>query len=174
VPNILKLEPLTKEAFEPFGDVICTRGNTSFPINNGTTQRYHHLGKVQVFGEEGQAGISLAVGGARSFPIKVSMLERHPLGSQAWIPVGRNPFVVVVAPNGANDCPDESGIRAFYVEGDQGVNYHAGVWHHPLLSLDQQGDFIVVDRIGAAPNCDEQDLNQFFVIDGRFKEQTIV
>ncbi|MAK56008.1 MAG: ureidoglycolate lyase [Pusillimonas sp.] len=174
VPNVLKLEPLTKEAFAPFGDVICTRGNASFPINNGTTQRYHHVGKVQVHGEDGQAGISLAVGGAFSFPINIAMLERHPLGSQAWIPAARNPFVVVVAPNGANDRPDENGIRAFYAEGDQGVNYYAGVWHHPLLSLGQQGDFIVVDRIGSAPNCDECDLNQIFVIDGTYEQQAAV
>jgi len=163
---ILKLEPLTKAAFAPFGDVIEMQGSDWFPINNGSTQRFHHLGKVQVFGDDGQAGISLARGDAFAFPIRIRMLERHPRGSQAWIPFDQTPFVAVVAPNGANDKPDETGLRAFYVQGIQGVNYHAGTWHHPLMSLDKQGDFIVVDRIGVAPNCDECDLEQTYIVDG--------
>lgn len=165
---LLKLEPLTKAAFAPFGDVIATDDNDWFPINNGTTRRYHNLGQVQVLGTDGQAGISLATGGAFQFPISIRMLERHPLGSQAWIPVNNTPFIVVVAPNGANNCPDESGIRAFYAAGHQGVNYHAGTWHHPLLTLSVPGNFIVVDRIGSTPNCDECDLSQPLQVDGTY------
>ena len=163
---LLKLEPLAKAAFAPFGDVIETEGSDWFPINNGTTRRYHHLGKVQVLGADGQAGISLAAGGAFSLPITISMLERHPLGSQAWIPVNNTPFIVVVAANGSDDRPDEQSIRAFHARGDQGVNYYAGTWHHPLLTLSVPGNFIVVDRIGATPNCDESDLTRSFLIDG--------
>ncbi len=168
--TVLKLEPLNKANFSPFGDVVSTQDNDSFPINNGTTQRYHNVGKVQIQGSDGVAGISLAKGGAFHFPIKVAMLERHPLGSQAWIPTNNTPFIVVVAPNGVDDRPDEANIRAFYAQGDQGVNYHAGTWHHPLLSLGQQGDFIVVDRIGTAPNCDECDLQQAFWVDGSYTD----
>lgn len=170
MPNLIKLERLTKAKFAPFGDVIAMDDNDWFPINNGTTRRYHHVGKVQIRGDDGQAGISLARGGAFHFPISVSMLERHPLGSQAWIPTGNTPFIVVVAPNGNDDRPDESNIRAFYAEGHQGVNYYAGTWHHPLLTLAQQGDFIVVDRIGTTPNCDECDLHQQFVVDGSYAD----
>ncbi len=164
--TVLKLEPLTSMAFAPFGDVIATQDNDWFPINNGTTRRYHHLGQIQVLGDDGKPGISLATGGAFDFPISVRMLERHPLGSQSWIPVNNTPFIVVVAPNGADDRPDESRIRAFYATGQQGVNYHAGTWHHPLLTLSESGNFIVVDRIGTTPNCDECDLHQPFVVDG--------
>ncbi len=165
---LLKLEPLTKAAFAPFGDVIATDDNDWFPINNGTTRRYHNLGKVQVLGADGQAGISLATGGAFHFPVSVQMLERHPLGSQAWVPVNNTPFIVVVAPNGANNRPDEHRIRAFYAAGHQGVNYHAGTWHHPLLTLSAPGNFIVIDRIGSTPNCDECDLNHPLLVDGSY------
>lgn len=163
---ILKLEPLTSSAFAPFGQVISTQDNDGFPINNGTTRRYHHLGQVEVLGDDGQPGISLATGGAFDFPITVKMLERHPLGSQAWIPVNGTSFIVVVAPNGSDDRPDERAIRAFYATGQQGVNYAAGTWHHPLLTLAEPGNFIVIDRIGTAPNCDECNLQQTFVVDG--------
>lgn len=170
----IKLEPLTKAAFAPFGDVIAMADNDWFPINNGTTRRYHHVGQVQIMGDDGQAGISLARGDAFHFPIAVKMLERHPLGSQAWIPNAGSAFVIVVAPNGPDDRPDENAIRAFYAKGHQGVNYHAGTWHHPLLTLNQPGNFIVVDRIGTVPNCDEVDLREVFVVDGTFTDGSTV
>lgn len=166
--SILKLERLIKETFAPFGDVIEMDGRPWFPINGGTTRRYHDLGRVQVVGSDGQGGISMARGDAFEFPLHIAMLERHPLGSQAWIPVNGTPFIAVVAPNGADDCPDESAIRAFYVEPWQGVNYRLGTWHHPLMSLGRQGDFVVVDRIGTAANCDECALHEVRVIDGDF------
>lgn len=164
--TILKLERLTVESFAPFGDVIEIGDRPWFPINGGTTRRYHDQGRVQVTGSDGQGGISMARGDAFEFPLSIKMLERHPLGSQAWIPVNGTPFIAVVAPGGADDRPDESAIRAFYVEGVQGVNYHQGTWHHPLMSLGRQGDFIVVDRIGSAPNCDEVTLEKIRVVDG--------
>lgn len=168
--SILKLEPLTQEAFAPFGDVIQMEGRPWFPINGGTTRRYHDLGRVHISGEDGQAGISMARGDAFNYPLRVAMLERHPLGSQAWIPCNQTPFVAVVAPNGPDDLPDETALRAFYVAPSQGVNYHQGTWHHPLMSLGKTGDFIVIDRIGTAPNCDEVDLQIIRTVDGQFIE----
>lgn len=172
----IPVEPLTDSAFAPFGDVIQTEGRPSYPINQGTTQRFHALARVQVHGTQACAGISLARGDAFSYPIHITMLERHPKGSQAWIPRAAVPtakggqaapyFLVVVAPNGANDKPDESGLRAFLARPDQGVNYSQGTWHHPLLSFDQPGEFVVVDRIADDANCDECTLGQVYVIDG--------
>lgn len=162
----LLLEPLTPQAFAPFGDVIQRQGNDSFPINQGSTQRYHDLGSIQVAGQGGRAAISVAVGDAFAFPITIRLLERHPLGSQAWLPWNRLPYVVVVAPNGADDTPDETQLRAFLAQGDQGVNYHAGTWHHPLLSLHDGSEFIVVDRLGNEPNCDEINLQRTYSIQG--------
>lgn len=165
---VLKLEPLDKAAFAPFGDVVQAEGSDWFPINNGTTRRYHHLASVQLAGEGAQAGISLARGDAFNYPLHIGMLERHPLGSQSWIPCNQASFIAVVAPNGPDDRPDESGLRAFFVQGNQGVNYHLGTWHHPLMTLGQQGDFIVVDRIGTTPNCDEHQLSRTYCIDGTY------
>ncbi len=81
------------------------------------------------------------------------MLERHPKGSQAFIPLSGNPYLVVVAPIG--DEPDPNTIRAFYAKGSQGINYHKGVWHHPVLALEEKDQFLIVDRDGEGPNCDE-------------------
>ncbi len=162
----LQLERLDKQAFAPFGDVIEMREDEWYPINKGTTRRYHDLGAIQVLGEDGRAAISLARGDAVDFPLSIRMLERHPLGSQAWIPFNGVPFIVVVAPNGPDDRPLETELRAFFADGRQGVNYHAGTWHHPLMSFKQQGDFVVIDRIGTQPNCDVCDLNQVHTIDG--------
>ena len=153
--NILNIEPLSKAAFAPFGDVIEIEGSSWFHINQGTTERYHRLGEVQIEGADGAAVISLARGDAFDVPLEIHMLERHPLGSQAWIPFNRTPFVVVVAPNGADDKPDTAKMRAFYAAGRQGVNYHINTWHHPLMSFRARGEFVVVDRAGTAQNCDE-------------------
>lgn len=166
---ILKLEKLTAESFAPFGDVIEILGEASFPINGGTTARYHDLGKIQTEQDGDRPAISMARGSGYQFPIEIKMLERHPKGSQAWIPTNGTPFVVVVAPNGLEDRPDESQLRAFFAEGHQGVNYHKGTWHHPLLTYSQgTGDFVVIDRIGKGNNCDEQDLSKTYIITGDY------
>ncbi|MHA6907671.1 ureidoglycolate lyase [Ralstonia pseudosolanacearum] len=150
----LAIEPLTREAFAPFGDVIELEGARQFPINQGTTTRFHDLANVEV-GEGGRALINLFRGQPRALPFEVTMLERHPRGSQAFIPLNERPYLIVVAPAGALD---PARLRAFVTRGWQGVNYAPGVWHHPLLALDVVSDFIVVDRGGEGPNCDEQDL----------------
>ena len=149
----LMIEPLTKEAFAPFGDVIETDGSTHFLINNGSTQRFDGLSQVQTASSEDRAIISIFRAQALDMPLTVSMLERHPLGSQAFIPLLGNRFLVVVAPLG--DMPDHRLTRAFVTNGRQGVNYHKGVWHHPVLTIEPVDDFLVVDRRGAGNNCDE-------------------
>ncbi len=149
----LILEPLTKEAFAPFGDVIETDGSDHFMINNGSTQRFHRLAEVQTAAAEDKAIISIFRAQALPRPLIISMLERHPLGSQAFVPLLGKPFLVVVAP--LADEPDTAQVRAFVANGRQGVNYHRGVWHHPVLTLEAQDDFLVVDRSGAGHNCDE-------------------
>ena len=166
---VLTLEPLNTAAFAPFGDVINIVGEPSFPINAGTTARYHDLGAIDVLGGSAHAAISMARGQGFSLPMALRLLERHPLGSQAWLPRGKTPFVVVVAPNSADDRPDMRQLRAFYAQGGQGVNYHAGTWHHPLLTHDeegQSGDFYVVDRIGTEANCDEVVLTGDWTVAG--------
>ncbi|MDR5811607.1 ureidoglycolate lyase [Caballeronia sp. LZ019] len=153
----LTIEPLTRAAFEPFGDVIELEGAKQIPINLGTTIRFHDLCNVDVTDEGGRAIVNLFRGQPRVLPFEVKMLERHPLGSQAFVPLDDRPYLVVVAP--AGDL-DESEIRAFVTRGWQGVNYAKGVWHHPLLALDKVSDFIVVDRSGEGHNLNEQDLSE--------------
>ncbi|BCF96987.1 ureidoglycolate lyase [Paraburkholderia sp. PGU19] len=153
----LAIEPLTREAFAPFGDVIELEGAKQIPINLGTTIRYHDLAKVDVTDEGGRTLVNLFRGQARALPFEITMMERHPLGSQAFIPLNDKPYLVVVAPAGELD---ESKIRAFVTSGWQGVNYAKGVWHHPLLALGDVSDFIVVDRGGDGLNLNEQNLRE--------------
>jgi len=153
----LAIEPLTREAFAPFGDVIELAGATQIPINLGTTTRYHDLANLDVTDEGGRALVNLFRGQARELPFEVKMLERHPLGSQAFLPLAERTWLVVVAPAGDLDVTK---IRAFVTCGWQGVNYAKGVWHHPLIALHDVSDFIVVDRGGAGHNLDEQALPQ--------------
>ncbi|MDR5771316.1 ureidoglycolate lyase [Caballeronia sp. LP006] len=153
----LAIEPLTRAAFEPFGDVIELDGAKEIPINLGTTIRFHDLCRVDVTDEGGHTLVNLFRGQPRTLPFEVKMMERHPLGSQAFLPLDDRTYLVVVAPAGELD---ESKIRAFVTKGWQGVNYAKGVWHHPLLALDKVSDFIVVDRGGEGRNLNEQDLKE--------------
>lgn len=148
----LDVRPLTKEAFAPFGEVIETEGAEMRLINNGTTQRFHDLARVEATGEAARVLINIFRGQAFRLPIDIAMLERHPLGSQAFMPLERRPFLVVVA-------QDEGGrpgrTQAFLAQGHQGVNYRRNVWHHPLLALEQASEFLVVDRGGEGNNLEE-------------------
>ncbi|AOJ68550.1 MULTISPECIES: ureidoglycolate lyase [Burkholderia] len=153
----LAIEPLTRAAFAPFGDVIETNGAKQIPINLGTTMRFHDLARIDVADEGGRPLVNLFRGQPRALPFEVTMLERHPLGSQAFIPLADRAYIVVVAP--AGDL-DPSKIRAFVTSGWQGVNYAKGVWHHPLIALGEVSDFVVVDRGGDGLNLNEQDLSE--------------
>jgi ureidoglycolate lyase len=157
MPALLPVQPLTRAAFAPFGDVIETAGARHFPINNGTTERYHDLARVQLLGPEARALVSIAVAQPIALPFTVRMLERHPLGSQAFVPLGGRRFLVVVA--GADLQP-----LAFLACAGQGVNYHANVWHHPLLALDAPSEFLLVDRGGPGDNCEEVNLPQHWTL----------
>jgi ureidoglycolate lyase len=153
------IEPLTREAFAPFGDVIALEGARQIPINLGTTIRYHDLANVDVTDAHGRTLVNLFRGQPRALPFEVTMLERHPLGSQTFIPLNDKPYLIVVAPAGVLD---PTKLRAFVTRGWQGVNYAKGVWHHPLIALGEVSDFIVVDRGGEGVNLDEQDLAESF------------
>ncbi len=154
--NEIQAQPLTREAFATFGEVIETEGAQHFPINESTTERFHDLAQVQLVGVGGRSLISIFGGQPFSPPVRLSVLERHPLGSQAFVPMDRRRYLVVVAPPGERVRLDD--LHAFLARGDQGVNYHAGVWHHPLIALEQVSDFLVVDRGGSGNNCEERAL----------------
>lgn len=149
----LKAEPLTAEAFAPFGDVMDARTAASFPINAGRTQRHHDLAKVETLGENAHTLINIFVSQPVTLPLELTFLERHPKGSQAFMPLHQERFIVVVAPSGEHINPED--VRAFVTDGRQGVNYRAGTWHAIQSVLEREGEFLVVDRGGDGNNCDE-------------------
>lgn len=144
-------EPLTSDAFAPFGDVLSASGAPGRIINQGFCGRYHDRARLD-FGPEARAGLSIFKAVPRAFPYTLDMVERHPEGSQAFIPMSADPFLVIVA-------PDEGGPpgrpRAFVTDGAQAINLHRGTWHGVLTPLHEPGLFAVVDRIGTTPNLQE-------------------
>lgn len=152
--HVLEPELLTREAFAPFGEVIEAEGARHYPINDGTTQRFHDLARVDVAAQDGVALISIFRGSARPPPIRLSLMERHPLGTQAFYPLSHHPWLVVVATG--DDPLDADALLCFAAGGRQGVSYRAGVWHHPLLVLESVQDFLVVDRGGPGDNLEER------------------
>ncbi|PAJ75036.1 ureidoglycolate lyase [Pseudoalteromonas sp. NBT06-2] len=151
--KFIEAVPLVAAEFTEFGDVIeCVDSVKSFEINQGFTTRYHNLADVDVTDNDGKAIINIFRSTPLALPIQIGMMERHPKGSQAFIPMGTNPYLVVVAPKGDLDLTK---IRVFLATAEQGVNYHKGTWHHFCLALNEQSDFLVVDRGGKGDNCDE-------------------
>ena len=144
--------PLTREAFAPFGDVIDTDWPHHYPINQGKAKRYHGLAKVEAEGPGAEVLISIFHGTPYDFPLRLSMVERHPLGSQAFIPLGGRPYLVVVCHDTA-DGPGEP--RAFVAGPSQGVNYPRNRWHAVLTPIGEPQDFLVVDRGGDGVNVGE-------------------
>jgi len=144
------IEPLTAKAFAPFGDVIEPSGEPSVMINRGKCGRYHDIANLDF--TDGKAGISVFEGEPYDLPLILDLMERHPLGSQAFLPLSAEPYLVIVA-------ADNDGIpgapRAFFAESAQGVNYHRNTWHGVLTPLTKKALFAVVDRIGDGDNLQE-------------------
>ncbi|MBB5515121.1 ureidoglycolate lyase [Rubricella aquisinus] len=156
----IRIAPLTADAFAPFGDVLDVSGAPDKIINQGLCGRYHDRAVLD-FGT-GRAGISLFDAEPRRLPLTLEMVERHPDGSQAFLPMSHEPFLVVVAPD-VNGQPGPP--RAFLTTAGQGVNYHRGTWHGVLTPLHAPGLFAVVDRIGAGDNLEEFWFDRPYLID---------
>ncbi|MBX3569801.1 MAG: ureidoglycolate lyase [Rhizobiaceae bacterium] len=144
--------PLTREAFAPFGEVIEPDDTRAYPINGGRCMRHHALATAEAAGEDARVILSIFRGQPYVFPLTLDLVERHPLGSQCFVPLSPNPFLVVV-------CPDEDGRpgmpRAFATRPGQGVNYPRNLWHAVLTPIGQPQDFLVVDRAGDGNNLEE-------------------
>ena len=150
--RIVVAEPLTRAAFAPFGDVLDTDWDRHYPINAGKCERYHDLAPVEAVGPNARVLISIFRGTPYDFPLRLGMVERHPLGSQAFMPLSPAPFLVVV-------CPDEGGNpgtpHAFVTRPGQGVSYRRDTWHAVLTPIGARQDFLVVDRGGDGDNLVE-------------------
>ena len=155
-------EPLTAAAFAPFGSVIEADPAAMRLINGGTTERYHALAAAETYGEGAHVLLNIFRGSPRAFPYAITMMERHPLGSQSFSPLTPRDWLVVVS-------EDEEGRpgrpRVFRARGDQGVNYRANVWHHPLMAVGETTDFLVVDRAGPGNNLEEFFYDTPFLIE---------
>lgn len=152
----LHLQDLTAEAFAPYGDVIERRDDKKLPMNADRFARFNDLADVDTGSAPGNVNISIIdCVQVSALPYDIALLERHPKGSQAFIPLGNEAFVVVVAP--AADIPDVGALRAFRCNGDQGINMHRGIWHIPLIGFRAGQTFLIVDYKGG-DNCDVFEL----------------
>ena len=146
----IRTEPLRAEVFAPFGDVLDCAGAPDKIINPGLCGRWHDRAALDF--DDGRAGISLFLARPRALPYALDMVERHPNGSQAFVPMHQHPFLVIVAPD-AGGTPGTP--RAFLSDGAQGINLHRGTWHGVLTPLAEPGRFAVIDRIGPGANLQE-------------------
>jgi len=164
MPDI-SIHPLTEDAFAPFGDIITLKDAPDKLINQGLCGRHHDLAALD-FGPDGRAGISLFNATPRSLPYRLELVERHPEGSQAFLPMTQNPFLVIVA-------PDNDGVPgkplAFRTAPGQGINFYCNTWHGVLTPLFAPGLFAVVDRIGTSTNLEEYWFEKPFTVSGDLK-----
>lgn len=149
----LPVAPLTSAAFAPFGEVIETTKEPLI-INAGFARRFNDLCTVDVAPEGGETNVSIFIARARALPLAITMMEKHPLGSQAFMPLQNQPWMLVVCTNPA----DPATFRAFAATGLQGVNYARNTWHFPLITFGEGDRFMVVDRKGPGNNLVEQNL----------------
>lgn len=156
----LKTEMLTAEALAPYGDVLDASGTPDKTINQGKCGRFHD--RAQLDFSDGKAGISIFKGEKETLPLKLELVERHPEGSQAFVPMSDASFLVVVA-------RDENGVpkdpKAFLTQPGQAINFHRGTWHGVLAPLSEPGLFAVIDRIGAGANLEEHWFDTSYIIE---------
>lgn len=160
---MLEIKPgtLEAEAFRPYGQVVDKAGAQSFPINNGLCTRYHDLVEIDVKDPGARPIVSMVTGQPYKLPVKVPMVERHPFGSQAFIPLSSRPFLVVV-------CDDDDGtpvnLKAFLTAPGQGVNFKRNVWHGILTPLEDTSDFVVIDWAGEGTNLEEHFFERAYMV----------
>ena len=158
---IINPKPITKENFSKFGDMITTNDIKPLEINNGYAKRFDGIANVDTSKDNGETIISIFSALKRSFPMKIDMMEKHPLGSQAFVPMKETTFLVFVAPKG--NKPDLNKIEAFIIPPGIGVNYNPGTWHFPLISTENM-NFLVIDRKGSGDNLVIENLDKEKII----------
>jgi ureidoglycolate lyase len=154
---LLSTAALDAENFAPFGQVIECAGHEGLDINGGSSRRFHDLARLEA-DRQGRLALSIFQTRAMPLPLPLLKLERHPLGSQAFVPLQGQPFLIAVAARTPDPAhPDPGLLRVFLSNGRQGINFRRGVWHHPLIAV-AGGDFLVADRLGPGNNCEEIDI----------------
>ena len=153
----LKPAALTRESFAPYGDIVESSEQQVAAMNAESFERFDDLCAVEA--NDGRIAVSIArCRTATALPHRIDMIERHPHGSQAFVPLTPCRMMVVVAPAGENVAAED--LRAFVSNGRQGINYHRGTWHMPLIAFDPGQEFLIIDRVGDSPNCDLHYLDE--------------
>ena len=158
---VIKPKPINKENFKKFGDMITTADIKPIEINEGYAKRFDGIANLDTSKDNGETTICIFSALKRSFPMKIDMMEKHPLGSQAFVPMKETTFLVFVAPEGGK--PNLSEAEAFIVPPGIGVNYNPGTWHFPLIATEDM-NFLVVDRKGSGNNLVIENLNKEEVV----------
>ncbi len=159
----LKAVPLTRERFAPYGEVIESSRSNSDAMNEARFERFDNLCNVDLV-KDSKVAVSIArCRTPTSLPLRLDMVERHPLGSQAFVPLSPCKMVVVVAPPG--ESVDAGDLRAFVSNGRQGINYRRGTWHMPLIAFEAGQEYLIIDRGGAEPNCDIHTLDEAIMLE---------
>ena len=153
---IITPKKITKENFSLYGDIISTNDVKPIDINAGYAKRYDNLANINTSKDNGETIISIFSAIKRIFPMKIDMMEKHPLGSQAFIPMKETTFLAFVAPK--DETLDLNKIEAFIIPPGIGINYYPGTWHFPLISTEDM-NFLVVDRKGSGDNLKIQKLD---------------
>ena len=155
--TVIKPIKITRENFTEFGDLISSEGINPIDINAGYAKRFDNLANINTLKDEGKTIVSIFSSLKRAFPMKIDMMEKHPLGSQAFIPMKETTFLAFVAPKG--EKPDLEKIEAFIMPPGIGINYNPGTWHFPLISTENM-NFLVVDRKGSGDNLVIENLDK--------------
>jgi len=159
--SIIKPIKISKDNFSEFGDLISSEGVSPIDINSGYAKRFDDLANIDTSTKSGKAIVSIFSSLKRTFPMKIEMMEKHPLGSQAFIPMKETTFLVFVAP--AGEEPKVSKIQSFIIPPKIGINYKPGIWHFPLISTEDT-NFLVIDRKGAGENLIIHQFNKEKII----------
>tara|TARA_B100000475_G_C14903506_1_gene275731 strand:+ start:190 stop:687 length:498 start_codon:yes stop_codon:yes gene_type:complete len=146
---IIKPKKITRKNFQKFGDLISVKKKKSININDGYAKRFDNLCRINTSSKKGKTIMSIFSAKKRKFPMNIKMMEKHPLGSQAFVPMNETTFLVFVAPKGKR--PNTKKIESFIVPKQTGINYKPGIWHFPLISTKNM-NFLVIDRKGIGNN----------------------
>tara|TARA_B100001123_G_scaffold393602_1_gene473707 strand:+ start:87 stop:581 length:495 start_codon:yes stop_codon:yes gene_type:complete len=147
--KIIKPIKIDRSNFVEFGDIISTNDIKPMDINSGYAKRFDNLANLNTLKDDGKTIVSIFSALKRTFPMKIDMMEKHPLGSQAFIPMKETTFLAFVAPQGK--FPDINKIQSFIIPPNTGINYKPGIWHFPLISTEDI-NFLVIDRKGSGEN----------------------
>jgi ureidoglycolate lyase len=154
--------PLTADAFRPYGEVLDASGSPTDLANGGAVEVHRDIAAIDVAANGGRVSVSVARTAPTPLPLHIAVMERHPLGSQAFVPLNGVEYLIIVAPAGELD---PTAIVALHASPSQGVNLRRGVWHHPLVALNRVSDFVVIDRAGEGENLELQEIAASLVIE---------